>query len=62
MSEHDLLTVAEVASYLRLAERTVREMIDKGDLPAIKLNRAYRITRADLDSFLASRKEAKEES
>jgi len=40
MSEHNLLTVAEVADYLRVAERTVREMIDRGDIPAAKIGKA----------------------
>jgi len=61
MSEHNLLTVAEVADYLRVAERTVREMIDRGDIPAMKIGKAYRIERADLEYFLASRKEVKEQ-
>jgi len=61
MSEHNLLTVAEVADYLRVAERTVREMIDRGDIPAAKIGKAYRIERADLEYFLASRKEVKEQ-
>jgi len=60
MSEHDLLTVSEVASYLRLAERTVREMIDRGDIPAMKIGKAYRIKRIDLESFIESKQESRE--
>ncbi len=55
MSEHDLLTVAEVANYLRLAERTIRDMIDRGDLAAIKIGKAYRIKRTDLEKFIADK-------
>lgn len=62
MSEHDLLTVSEVANYLRLAERTIRDMIDRGDLQAMKIGKAYRIKRVDLENFIASRQENKEES
>jgi len=62
MSEHDLLTVSEVANYLRLAERTIRDMIDRGDLQAMKIGKAYRIKRVDLENFIASRQENKQES
>ncbi len=62
MSEHDLLTVSEVANYLRLAERTIRDMIDRGDLQAMKIGKAYRIKRVDLENFIASRQENKEGS
>lgn len=62
MSEHDLLTVSEVANYLRLAERTIRDMIDRGDFQAMKIGKAYRIKRVDLENFIASRQENKEES
>lgn len=58
MSEHDLLTVSEVADYLRVTERTVRDMIDRGDIPAMKIGKAYRIKRTDLEGFIA-RQEAR---
>jgi len=61
MSEHDLLTVSEVANYLRITERTVREMIDRGNIPAMKIGKAYRIKRTELEDFIA-RQEAKEQS
>ncbi len=54
MSDKDILTVDEVAEYLRVDESTVRYMIRRGDLPVIKVGRIYRVRRVDLES-LASR-------
>ena len=52
MSQHELLTVAEVAEYLRITERTTREMIKSGKLPAAKLSKEWRIKRADVEKLL----------
>lgn len=53
----ELLTVAEVAEELRLVPQTVRNMIDRGELPALRVgSRRVRIARADLDAFLGQRR------
>jgi excisionase family DNA binding protein len=50
--EEPFLTVAEVAEILRLNPQTVRNWIDAGSLPAIRVGRRVRIKRADLDRIL----------
>ncbi len=55
-----LLTTKEVAEELRVSERLVTKWIAKGQLPAIKFERAYRIYRSDLDAFIAQRRTKKE--
>jgi excisionase family DNA binding protein len=47
------LTVAEVAELLKLNQQTVRNWIDQGSLPAVRVGRRVRIRRADLDRLLA---------
>jgi excisionase family DNA binding protein len=46
------LTVAEVAELLRLNQQTVRNWIDQGALPALRVGRRVRIKRSDLDRLL----------
>jgi excisionase family DNA binding protein len=41
------LTVAEVAQTLRLNQQTVRNWIDQGRLPALRIGRRVRIKRSD---------------
>ena len=58
-TEADLLTVREVATYLRVDETTVRRWIKLGVLEAIPLphrgsRHVYRIRRATLETVLAS--------
>lgn len=50
-----LLTVAEVANVLNCCTKTVRRIIASGILPAIRLNRQYRVRRADLAATIAKK-------
>lgn len=52
--EESFLTVAEVAEILRLNQQTVRNWIDAGTLPAIRVGRRVRIKRSDLNRILES--------
>lgn len=47
------LTVAEVAELLKLNQQTVRNWIDQGSLPALRVGRRVRIRRSDLERVLA---------
>jgi excisionase family DNA binding protein len=48
-----LLTAEEVASLLRLNERTVRNMANRGELPgAVRLGREWRFKKADMEQLV----------
>jgi excisionase family DNA binding protein len=49
----DFLTVDEVAARLKVNSQTVRNWIDRGALPAYRIGRRVRISRADFDEFVA---------
>jgi excisionase family DNA binding protein len=51
--EESFLTVAEVAALLKLNQQTVRNWIDQGSLPALKVGRRVRIRRSDFERLLA---------
>ena len=48
------VTVAEVASTLRVSNMTVYRLIQAGTLPAVRVGRSYRIREEDVDRYLAS--------
>lgn len=50
--EETFLTVAEVAELLKLNQQTVRNWIDQGSLPALRVGRRVRIRRSDLERML----------
>jgi excisionase family DNA binding protein len=51
--EESYLTVAEVAETLKLNQQTVRNWIDQGSLPALRVGRRVRIKRSDFERLLA---------
>lgn len=58
MSGKDLpvmLTISEVAEYLKLHELTVRRLAREGELPAFKVGRQWRIQRAKLQDWIDAR-------
>lgn len=50
--EETFLTVAEVAATLKLNQQTVRNWIDAGTLPALRVGRRVRIKQSDFDRIL----------
>ena len=51
----DILTLDEVAAYLKAGKRTVYRLAASGKLPAFKLGGTWRFRRSDLDKWIASR-------
>jgi excisionase family DNA binding protein len=52
-TEESFLTVAEVAGMLKLNQQTVRNWIDQGSLPALRVGRRVRIKRSDFERVIA---------
>lgn len=47
----ELLTIPEVAAALRISERTVKRMLAAGTLPRVRIGRAVRIRRTDVQKL-----------
>ena len=47
------LTVAEVASQLRVSTMTVYRLIKAGQLAAVRVGKSYRVREDDVDRYLA---------
>jgi excisionase family DNA binding protein len=54
----EILTLPEVAQLLKVAEKTVYTMAQKGELPAFKVRGQWRFKRADLDQWIEDLKAA----
>lgn len=50
-------TERTLAAYLAVSDRTIRNWIRRGELPSYKLGAARRIDPADVDRFLAQRRD-----
>lgn len=51
-----LMTIDEVAFYLRLSKDTVYRMVQKGRIPASKVGMQWRFRRSDVDLWLDKNK------
>lgn len=52
MSEPDLMTVEEVARYLRLKPQTIYKWAQEKRIPAVKLGKEWRFRKRILDEWL----------
>jgi excisionase family DNA binding protein len=50
--DEEYLTVAEIAERLKLNPQTLRNWIDQGQLPAVRIGRRVRIRRSDFERLV----------
>ena len=53
-ADGDILTLDEVAAYLKAGKRTVYRLAANGEIPAFKLGGTWRFRRSDLDRWIAA--------
>ncbi|GBU28845.1 PTS system, IIA component [Treponema sp. R8-4-B8] len=55
MADDDILTLEEVAKYLRVSERTIYDCAQKGEIPAGKIRAAWRFKKSEIDKWVNER-------
>ncbi|MDR1930006.1 MAG: PTS sugar transporter subunit IIA [Treponema sp.] len=55
MNEDEILTIEEVAKYLRVSERTVYDWAQKGEIPSGKIGTVWRFKKAEIEEWVSSR-------
>jgi len=53
----DIMTIREVAGYLKLTEKTAYRLAADGELPGFKIGGAWRFRRGDIDAWIEVRKQ-----
>lgn len=53
--EDDILTIEEVAKYLRVSERTVYDWAQKGEIPSGKIGTVWRFKRSEIEKWVNER-------
>jgi excisionase family DNA binding protein len=51
----ELMTINEVASYLRVNKKTVYRLLERGDIPARKVGHQWRFDKASIDQWLSQK-------
>lgn len=52
----DLLSIAQLAKYLGMAERTIYVWVQQGKIPALKIGTTWRFRRSDIDAWLETQR------
>ncbi len=52
MDKHEILTIEEVAQYLRISERTAYDWANKGTIPCGKLGTTWRFKRSEIERWV----------
>lgn len=52
LAEVRFLTVAEVASIMRVSKMTVYRMVHSGELPAVRVGRSFRVPEDEVQKYL----------
>jgi excisionase family DNA binding protein len=52
----ELMTLSEVAEYLKIAERTAYGWVKEGKLPGFKMGSAWRFDKADIQKWVQEKK------
>ncbi|MDQ3274472.1 MAG: helix-turn-helix domain-containing protein [Actinomycetota bacterium] len=52
LSEVNFLTVAEVATAMRVSKMTVYRLVHSGELPAVRVGRSFRVPGSAVDEYL----------
>lgn len=55
MIEDDILTIEEVAKYLRVSERTVYDWAQKGEIPSGKIGTVWRFKKSEIEKWVNDR-------
>jgi PTS system nitrogen regulatory IIA component len=52
MSDDEILTLEEIAKYLRVSERTIYDCVQKGEIPAGKIRASWRFKKSEIDKWV----------
>lgn len=59
MNNNDIMTVKEVAKYLRTSERTIYAWVKNEEIPAFKLVNTRRFKKSEIDNWLETKRNTK---
>jgi excisionase family DNA binding protein len=52
MSDDEILTVKELADYLKIAEKTAYRFVAEGKIPAFKVGSSWRFKKDEIDAWI----------
>ena len=59
-AENAIMTIGEVADYLKVTERTIYRLAGAKQIPAFKVGGSWRFSKADIDAWIKKQSEQNE--
>lgn len=60
MSDDEIMTVKELAEYLKIAEKTAYRFVAEGKIPGFKVGSSWRFRKKEIDGWIARQTEKKD--
>ena len=57
MSDDEILTIKELASYLKIAEKTAYRFMSEGRIPGFKVGGSWRFRRSEIERWIAEQEQ-----
>ena len=61
MPNDDIMTVKELAEYLKIAEKTAYRFASEGKVPGFKVGSAWRFRKSEIDRWIGKQEKTKNE-
>lgn len=59
MPDDEIMTVKELAEYLKIAEKTAYRFVAEGKIPSFKVGSAWRFRQKEIDAWIKKQSEQK---
>lgn len=60
MSDNAILTIKELAKYLKIAEKTAYRFASEGKVPGFKVGSAWRFRKSEIDRWISDQEQRNE--
>lgn len=57
MSDHEIFTIKDLASYLKIAEKTAYRFVSEGRIPGFKVGGSWRFRRSEIERWIAEQEQ-----
>lgn len=59
--EDDIITIKEVADYLKLKEKTAYALVARGEIPGFKVGGSWRFRKSEIEKWISQQSKIKKE-
>lgn len=61
MSDDEIMTVKELADYLKIAEKTTYRFVAEGKIPGFKVGASWRFRKSEIDRWIREQEKQKKQ-